>query len=89
MLTLDVRLTLRTDDGALVYMTYTGYRHATADVAERLARGEEVAPSEMYYRIAPTFETADPRYDWMNRMLCIGVGERPRAGPHYHIHEIL
>src|SRR5690606_29169229 len=89
VLELDVRLTLRTRDDALIYMTYTGMRHAPPDIAARLARGEEVAPEAMYFRIAPRFETADHRYEWLNRILAIGVGERRASGPRYHIHEIL
>jgi len=42
----DVRLILRTDDGALILMTYRGVRHASAEVNGRIARGEAVAPSE-------------------------------------------
>src|SRR5262245_35597522 len=42
----DVRMLLRTDDGATILMTYRGVRHASTGVNERLARGEAVAPSE-------------------------------------------
>lgn len=89
VLLLDVRLTLRTDDGAAIFMTYTGRRHAPPEVKARLARGEAVDPADMYFRIAPTFETGDSRYAWMNPILAVGVGERLKAGPRYHIHEIL
>lgn len=89
VLMLDVRLTLRTHDGALIHVTYTGLRHMPQPVAERMARGEVVGPEEMYFRVAPVFETGDPRYDWLNRIICVGVGERPRPGPRYHLHEIL
>ncbi len=64
VLTLDVRLTLQTDDDALILMTYTGQRHAPPAVAAQLARGEQVSPDAMYFRVAPAFETADPRYQW-------------------------
>lgn len=89
VLVLDVRLTLQTDDGAQIFMTYTGQRHASPTIAAQLARGEAVAPDAMYFRIAPAFETADPRYQWLNRLLAIGVGERLATGPRYHIHEII
>src|SRR5215813_2711913 len=39
----DVRLSLRTDDGALILMTYRGVRHASPEVSARIARGEPVA----------------------------------------------
>lgn len=89
VLLLDVRLMLQTDDGAAVYMTYAGRRHAPETVMARLARGEAVDPAEMYFRIAPVFETGDARYVWMNRLIAVGVGERLKTGPRYHIYEIL
>jgi hypothetical protein len=89
VLVLDVRLTLRTEDGAVIYMTYAGMRHASLETTARLARGETVSPADMYFRIAPRFETGDERYAWLNRILCVGVGERLRTGPRYHLHEIL
>lgn len=89
VLLLDVRLTIETEDKALIYCTYTGQRHGSPEVMARLAKGERVDPSQMYFRIAPRFETAAPAYDWLNRLLAVGVGERLAAGPRYHIHEIL
>ena len=55
----------------------------------RLAAGQPVDPAEMYFRIQPRFETADPRYLWLNRILAVGIGERLPGGPRYHVHEIL
>jgi hypothetical protein len=89
VLVLDVRLTIETDDGALIHCAYTGQRHGSAAVMERLAKSEPVDPSEMYFRIAPRFETADPRYEWLNRLLAVGIGERLQHGPRYHLHEVL
>lgn len=85
----DVRLTLRTDDGALVLMTYRGVRHSSPDVSQRIARGESVAPSDYYLRIAPFFETAAPDYSWLNTSLSVGVGERQPNGARYDVYEIL
>src|ERR1051326_763314 len=51
--TINVRLVMQTDDGALVGMTYLGMRHGPKEVMDRLARGENVNPSEYYFRITP------------------------------------
>src|SRR5262245_8158460 len=64
----DVRMLLRTDDGATILMTYRGVRHASTEVNERLARGEAVAASEYYLRTAPFFETSSAKYAWLNKM---------------------
>jgi len=88
-LQLDVRLSLKTDDGALIGMTYRGYRHGPPAVIDRLNRGEPVDPSEYYFRTAPLFETSAPRYDWLNRIVSIGIGHRLPQGPVYRVFEVL
>jgi len=88
-LVLDVRLTLKTDDGASILTTYRGYRHGSKDVIERLNKGEAVDPSLYYFRINPLFETADERYGWLNNVVAIGAGERLPAGPRYTVYEVL
>jgi Protein of unknown function (DUF3237) len=87
--TLDVRLVLKTKDDALIGMTYRGLRHGPAAVIERLERGEVVDPSSYYFRINPLFETAAPQYDWINRVIAVGVGHRLAEGPVYSIFEVL
>lgn len=65
---IDVRLTIRTDDGALVYMTYGG----RLDLANR-ANG-------LIAYVAPTFETGDARYAWLNAIQAVGKGLFVPAG---------
>lgn len=89
VLVLDVRITLRTDDGAAVFMSYRGLRHGAPEVMARLARGEAVDPASYYFRIAPMFETAAPAYQWLNQLLAVGTGRRDAAGPVYQVSEIL
>ena len=89
VLLLDVRLTVKTHDGALVHVTYSGMRHGPDAVMSRLAAGEPVEPSEYYFRILPRFETAHPDYLWLNRLVAVGVGERLADGPRYHIYEVI
>jgi Protein of unknown function (DUF3237) len=86
---LDVRLTLKTDDGALIGMTYRGIRHGPAAVIDRLNRGEKVDPSEYYFRTAPEFETSAEKYEWLNRVVAVATGHRPPEGPVYRVFEVL
>ena len=51
--TLDVRLLLKTDDDAMIAMTYRGVRHGPTDVITRMERGEAVDPERYYFRINP------------------------------------
>lgn len=88
-LQLDVRLTLKTNDGDLIGMTYRGYRHGPPAVIDRLNRGEPVDPSEYYFRIAPFFETSSEKYGWLNRIVAVGLGHRLPEGPVYRVFEVL
>ena len=85
----DVRLILKTDDGALILMTYRGVRHASPEVSARIARGERVTGSDYYLRTAPFFEASSPKYAWLNKIVSIGIGERQPDGVSYEVFEIL
>jgi hypothetical protein len=86
---LDVRLTLRTDDGHLIGMTYRGYRHGPPEVIARLNRGEPVDPASYYFRTAPLFETSSEKYGWLNRVVAVATGHRLPEGPVYDVFEML
>jgi hypothetical protein len=86
---LDVRLVLKTPDDATIAMTYRGVRHGPPDTIERLERGEDVDPASYYFRINPMFETASANYDWLNRILAVGIGHRQSNGPVYSVFEML
>jgi len=89
VLELDLRLTLETDDGALIHMTSFGLRHGPPEVIAALARGARVDPSTYYFRTTPRFETGHPKYAFLNRLLAISSGDRRAEGPIYTIDEIL
>lgn len=76
----DVRMLLRCDDGALIYLTYRGVWHAPDDQLDRLLR-REVSGDEVgqYFRTAAFFETSHSDYLWLNRLLALGAGA-PRRG---------
>jgi hypothetical protein len=86
---LDVRLNLKTGDGALIGVTYKGIRQGPPDIIARLEHGEEVDPASYYFRINPTFETASGTYAWLNNILAIGAGHRFADGPVYNLFEVL
>ena len=87
--TLDVRLVLKTNDDALIGMTYRGVRHGPPDVVARIDRGEAVDPASYYFRTNPLFETAAAKYDWINRIVAVGIGHRRADGPIYSVFEVL
>ena len=74
--TLEARYVLRLDDGALIYVVNTGVRFGPSAVMARIAAGEIVDPSEVYFRTTPRFETAAPAYQWLTRPLFLATGAR-------------
>jgi hypothetical protein len=72
----DIRYTLETDDGDLLYVQSRSVRHGSADVLDRLARGEDVDASEYTFRTSTQIETAAPALDWLNKGVFISVGGR-------------
>jgi hypothetical protein len=87
--TINVRMVMQTDDGALIAMRYEGMRHGPKEVMDRLARGENVNPSEYYFRITPYFETSSEKYGWLNRVVTVAYGARMAGGALYQVFEIL
>jgi hypothetical protein len=86
---LDVRLLLKTTDGALIVMTYQVLRHGPQAVMQALDRGERVDPASYYFRLTGQFETGTAKYDWLNRIIAIGIGDRHPDGPVYNVFEVL
>src|SRR6185503_12570515 len=71
---LDVRLTLKTDDGALILVTYNGIGQTT--------------PVGASLRAAPLFETGDQRYAWLTKLQAIAVGERVGTDVKYDVYAL-
>ena len=78
VLELDLRITLETDDHALIYMTFQGLRHGQPD-----------DPARFYFRTVPRFETSAEAYAFLNRIVTVGVGETRSDGAVHRIDEIL
>jgi hypothetical protein len=70
---LDVRLLLETDDGAPILMQYRGI------VTEGGAK----------IRVAPTFETGDERYSWLNAVQGLALGATGAGQVTYDVYQLL
>src|SRR3990172_10944602 len=82
---LDVRATLRTDDGALIYAHYRGLFVASPEVWARIGSGEEGPREQYYFYTAPMFQTGAPQYDWLNRTMAVGYGYVRPGGVAYRV----
>jgi len=72
----DIRYTLQTDAGALLYVRSRSVRHGSAEVLARLGRGEDVDASEYTFRTSTQIETSATDLDWLNKGVFISVGGR-------------
>jgi len=64
---LDVRASMRTDDGVVIYTHYRGLTHNKTEDGSR------------YFITTPRFETSSEKYGWLNNIIAIGVGSNPGA----------
>jgi hypothetical protein len=76
LIDVDARLTLQTDDGALIHMTFEGIR-------------DDAAPEGPYFRHVSRFETAADKYAFLNRLLGIGSGQISAGRPVHVIEEVV
>jgi hypothetical protein len=84
----DARYLLQADDGAVIYLQSRGYRWARSpEIAERMARNEDVAFEDYYMRVSPKFEAPAGPHEWMNNHIFVGVAEKvPNANRiHYFV----
>jgi hypothetical protein len=75
--TLDVRYAIETGDGAVIYVSYQG----RVDVSGGMGSSPVYA--------APTFETGDERYAWLNKIQAVAKGAvTPDFVLTYEIYEV-
>ena len=85
---LDVRATMETDDGALLYLTYKGISRPEPGKPEPAAD----APTEygdLYFMTAPGIETGDERYAWLNNLICVAEGKTTSDGVAYRVYAVV
>ena len=86
---LDVRRTLRTDDGHHIYAHYRGILTGAPDAMARLARGEPIPAADLYFRTTPVFETGSETYAWLNRIVAVGIGAITATGAELEVFQVL
>lgn len=73
---LEAHYVLETDAGDRIYVRNRAIRVASAETTAALLRGEVVDPALVYFRCAPTLETASRGLGWINDRLFVGAGQR-------------
>lgn len=89
----DARAILRTDDGAMIHMSYPGRIVIPPKLLDQVRdplRRHLVDPASYYFRIAPTFETGSQAYAWLNNVVAVGFGRLLQGQAFvYEVFEIL
>jgi hypothetical protein len=86
---LEAKYTFELDDGAVIYIENIGVRFGPKEALDRIARGEAVDPTLIYFRSVPKFETGHPKYRWLMQNLFIGVGARHPDRVELAVHQVL
>ena len=69
---LDVRGTMKTDDGELIYITYNGIIQHSEQSFNKFMNGERITQDDgIYFVAAPSFETSSEKYGWLNAVQAI------------------
>jgi hypothetical protein len=74
---LDIRFTIETHDGAVIYVVGSGRAYSSEDTYERALKGD--LPATIPTRAALYLATVHPSYLWVNRLQFIEIGEMVRA----------
>jgi hypothetical protein len=86
---LDVRATLQTDDGALIYVKYPGVLVFNEAVVAALTEGSELQFGDTEFFTQPLCETGDPNYAWLNSVVAVGEGRIMPNAVEYNISRVL
>jgi hypothetical protein len=86
---LEAKYAFEMDDGAIVYIENIGIRFGPKELLDRIAKGEMVDPSRIYFRSVPKFETGAEKYRWLMENLFIGVGARHPDRVEIDVHQVL
>lgn len=85
---IDVRLTLKSDDGAMIYMTYEGRFIGGSTAMAELSQGKKLEPKSYSLVTTIKFECGNPTYAWLNNVVAVGVGTQSGFNPVYTVFEI-
>lgn len=85
----DVRGQIQTDDGAVIYVTYTGLLQLTEKVMAAVGSGTEATEfDDQYFRTTPRLETGDERYAWVNQTIFVARGRFVPGGVEYEVYRV-
>jgi hypothetical protein len=85
---IDVRMTLKTDDDALLYVQYYGILEMTEAVMTAIAGGKPTEFGDIYFMTQLRVETGDERYSWLNKIVAVAEGRVLESAVEYQVYEV-
>jgi len=85
---IDVRTQLHTDDGADLYLSYTGSLEMNEAVMGAVAISGDTAFDDQYWYMHMRIESGSEQYQWVNRTLFVGHGRMVAGGPEYEVYRL-
>jgi Protein of unknown function (DUF3237) len=86
---LEAKYAFQMEDGAIVYIENIGIRFGPKEALDRIARGESVDPSLIYFRSVPRFETGSENWRWLMEHLFVAVGARHPDRVELDVHQVM
>jgi hypothetical protein len=85
---IDVRLQIETDDGAVLYVTYTGLLEMNEKIVTATLGDGSTEFEDQYFRTTPRLETGDERYAWVNTTIFVARGRITSTGVEYQVSRV-
>lgn len=86
---LEARYAIRTADSVEITVVNRGLRRAPPEVMAKLAAGEAVDPSLVYFRTVPAFEAPQGTYAWLNTSIFVATAARLPDRVQIEVFEVL
>lgn len=83
----DVRCQIVTDDGAVLYLTYTGVLEVN-DAVQAALVGGETSFDDQYFRTAPRIEASNGTYAWVNQTQFVARGRLAPDAVEYEVYRL-
>jgi hypothetical protein len=85
----DVRVQLKTDDGATILLHYHGLVEQSAVFKEAAENDRQTGWDDVNMRMSMRFDTGDERYQWLNQSLFVAEGRLLGTGKiEYRIYRV-
>jgi hypothetical protein len=86
---LKARYAIETNGGARILVESDGLRHGPPEVMAELARGETVDAARYYFRTVMRFETSEPAFAWLNKIIALATGAREKNVVRLDVYELI